>query len=433
VDAIQKVINTAARAALPVWRTTPNDTLCRDAGLPTAEVALEEVRQRFAIRLKKVDARHPLVPRTAPYMIRRGGRAGTPQRRVTKVQLAWTQYDEISRPVLASRTYGPGSRVNPTEGISKEEAAKRFKEWYAALPPSDIVAFTDGSKGGDEKSPQATGYGYAIYQGGGGAPVTEGRGALHPCSVVFDAEAVGAWRGLEKALTLQTSRGGKIWICVDNTATIWCCRDRASDTSQWAFLLFHEAAKAHNGHVRVKWSPGHMRIAGNERADTLARAGQRAEMDPRAEPTLAGIKVDMRRRLTEHRAAQWGGTRARLAARYQGFVERQGYSVSCPTELEVLNRPTLHRFLATRTGHGDYAWYHRRFNHTSAELRCECGAAKAPDHFIHCPRTRARSRRWPQPKDQPRLPLDTVPQRRAYLKFLMEDPRAFKEFDLATR
>jgi ribonuclease HI len=357
--------------------------------------------------------------------VRRGRRAGTPQRRVTKVQLAWDQYGEISRPVLAPRTYGPGSRANPTGGLSKEAAAKRFKEWYATLPPGDVVAFTDGSKGGDADNPQATGYGYAIYRGGSDAPAAEGCGALHPCSVVFDAEAVGAWRGLEKALTMRSGTG-RVWVCIDNTATIWCCRDRASDTSQWAFLQFHEAAKAHD--VRVKWSPGHMRIDGNERADTLAKAGQTAEMDPRAEPTLAGIKVDMRRRLKVHRAAHWRDVRARLSARYQGFVQTQGYTVSCPAELEVLSREMLHRFLATRTGHGDFAWYHRRFNHGDAELRCECGAAKAPDHFVHCPRARARSRRWPQPKDRPRLPLDTVPQRRAYLEFLMEDPRAFKEF-----
>ncbi|OHW91300.1 reverse transcriptase, partial [Colletotrichum incanum] len=36
-----KVITAAARAILPVWKTTPTSSLLRDAGLPTAKVALE--------------------------------------------------------------------------------------------------------------------------------------------------------------------------------------------------------------------------------------------------------------------------------------------------------------------------------------------------------------------------------------------------------
>src|SRR3982074_1824532 len=63
IQTVQKVINTAIRAALPVWRTTPNRTLCRDAGVPTAEYALEENRLRFAFRLRILDERHPIIRR----------------------------------------------------------------------------------------------------------------------------------------------------------------------------------------------------------------------------------------------------------------------------------------------------------------------------------------------------------------------------------
>ena len=48
---VQSAITLAARGVLPVWRTTPLPTLMRDSGLPSAEVALEEAKARFALRL----------------------------------------------------------------------------------------------------------------------------------------------------------------------------------------------------------------------------------------------------------------------------------------------------------------------------------------------------------------------------------------------
>jgi hypothetical protein len=51
VRMVQSTITLAARGVLPVWRTTPLPTLMRDSGLPSAEVALEEAKARFALRL----------------------------------------------------------------------------------------------------------------------------------------------------------------------------------------------------------------------------------------------------------------------------------------------------------------------------------------------------------------------------------------------
>ncbi|RAL62761.1 hypothetical protein DID88_004603 [Monilinia fructigena] len=47
------------------------------------------------------------------------------------------------------------------------------------------------------------GYGYAIYQGQ--ALVATGKGAINTLSHVFDAEAIGALKGLQKALTLPSN------------------------------------------------------------------------------------------------------------------------------------------------------------------------------------------------------------------------------------
>lgn len=54
-----------------------------------------------------------------------------------------------------------------------------------------------------------------------------------------------------------------------------------------------------------------------------------------------------------------------------------------PKEL-LLNRKSLGRLLAARTGHGDFARYHTRFSHTDARMDCRCGSAKTPIHFLFC-------------------------------------------------
>jgi hypothetical protein len=76
VKMVQSAITLAARGVLPVWRTTPLPTLMRDAGLPSGEVALEEAKARFALRLQTVDDKHPLFQRTRINPIPRGRRAG---------------------------------------------------------------------------------------------------------------------------------------------------------------------------------------------------------------------------------------------------------------------------------------------------------------------------------------------------------------------
>lgn len=56
----------------------------------------------------------------------------------------------------------------------------------------------------------------------------------HHISRVFDAEAVGALRGLEAAIALHN--GSQLWSCVDSTSVIWGLRGTAPASSQWALM-----------------------------------------------------------------------------------------------------------------------------------------------------------------------------------------------------
>lgn len=62
-----------------------------------------------------------------------------------------------------------------------------------------------------------------------------------------------------------------------------------------------------------------------------------------------------------------------------------------------MTRPELTRYLAVRTGHGDLAWYHRKFKHEDAELNCSCGSEKDPEHLVRCRKTTSAYRIWPEP------------------------------------
>ena len=118
------MITKAARAVLPVWKTTPNRTLCRDAGLPTAEDALEKARARMALRIKS--------QRTPPRGLRGAGHA--PKRAGCEDTLPAADANADSGPITAGTPprklvlrprWTPGCWINPTNGLSKD-AAKAF-------------------------------------------------------------------------------------------------------------------------------------------------------------------------------------------------------------------------------------------------------------------------------------------------------------------
>ena len=49
-----------------------------------------------------------------------------------------------------------------------------------------------------------------------------------------------------------------------------------------------------------------------------------------------------------------------------------------------LQRTLYGHLFAERSGHGDFAKYHRRFGHANADMLCACGREKAPRHFGIC-------------------------------------------------
>ncbi|EDN04709.1 conserved hypothetical protein [Histoplasma mississippiense (nom. inval.)] len=402
VGTVEKVLTMAARGVLPVFRTTPIAALYRDAGLPSAMVALEEAKIRFATRLQVVDEKHPLASRIAPPMITRGRGAGTRQRSKTKIQRLGALLPEVNRHTLAIPHYSEGCGTDPTEGVDKKNAAQAFKEWWRSQPSTDLYVFSDGSERSLDNSRQV-GYGFIVYQGN--KQLASFSAALSSMSHIFDAEAVGACRALECAVKLlpcvtEDSSNPQIWLCLDNTSVIWGIRGSAAASSNWAYNRCHELLRQHN--VGLKWAPGHMGIEGNEEADRLAKRAVSSTAAPayglEATPTVSGVRTVAKQLSQEARRKWWSGACGRLSDWYRGWSFSRPtveYQVKAPPEL-TMPRHALHRWLALRSSHGDFSWYHRRFQHADARLTCVCGHNKSPEHLVLCRHSQRHFLHWPK-------------------------------------
>ncbi|KAI1684899.1 Exo-endo-phos-2 multi-domain protein [Pyrenophora tritici-repentis] len=417
---IDQALIAATKAILPAWRTTPNAVLLREAAMPSAQVALEEAKLRFAVHLRTIDDKHPLTNRTTLPLVIRGRAAGNRRIPRSKVQRVAQLLPATPRNVLASSHFSDGSRQDPTQGQGKDIAAQNFTIWWESLGQETITVFSDGSEQQINGTRVVT-YGYAIYQGQ--AAVATGQGSLNALSHVFDAEAIGACRGLKHALQLSLPSQREIVLCIDSTSVIWGIRGTAPTSSQWAFLQIHGAMEAYN--VKTRWAPGHMKIVGNELADQLADSEAKDPHQPygmAASPTRSGIRTVGRRLLEHTRDTWWQDKSSRLSAWYTQW--QLPYDTRRTPAALWLPRRILAKVLMIRSTHGDFEWYHRKFNHEDTS-KCLCGRPKTPEHLVFCKRATTHFKKWPL---RPIVPPRTRQEGLAYLAQLIDQPQEFETF-----
>ena len=395
LQALAKVGTAAARSILPVWRTTPTAALLREAGILPPELALNSITLAATTRLRKLDPRHPL--RSRGERIEASGTTSRFARRVLAL-LQSEQVDPIKDPPWEGADRGAASnRIGTPQGRSKEEAADAFRAWAASIPSLDVVLYTDGSK----LENGATGAGYVAYQGA--IEITRRAIPLGIKAEVFDAEAIAALAGVEAVMTLSTvSYATNLWVCLDNLEVAIRLGASFPGTSQETFAAFNKAAEAWKhrpraacsrlGEIRVRWVPGHTKVNGNETTDCLAKEGARMTYLGETSYTLAALRRWAKSQAPEAMEKLW---KTVAPSSYKELYITT--SPLKPKEL-LLPRYILGKILAARTGHGDFADYHERFNHENALLHCRCGARRAPLHFFFC---RIAKRRIPRPLGPP--------------------------------
>lgn len=397
VGIIEKTVKVAARAVLPVWKTTPVPVLHRESGLPPAEVILEQYRLRAAMRLKTLDELHPLVQRLQARPNR--GTGGRPSRtggqltRDTRLRRMNSLLGPCERPRLWPTNYAPDLRtVLATEHVrlagrddqlalcSKEVGKERHRAWEQAMEKDAIAIYSDGSENNG-----ITAWAFVAYQNG--EEIASGRGRLREAHV-YDGEIRGASEGVVWASANYGRLGAPaVYSYIDSTSVIWGIYGNTPNSSQGEFLRFrHNQGKLTGVRKEVRWSPGHVGIKGNERADQLA--GELTTTDPWVEAEEDGLTATVSWRRSEFARKKkalldsWW-----VASRPYKYQRWRVKAVRRPPEL-ALPRPTLHRLIAERCGHGDFVEYHNRFGHPKPELRCRCGMPKSNGHFARCPLAR---------------------------------------------
>ncbi|QBZ57608.1 hypothetical protein PoMZ_02539 [Pyricularia oryzae] len=185
---LNKPLVLAVRAIFPAYKTTPSSTIFRDAGLPSARVALAYTRLKYGARLRFADKGHPFVNR-----LRETPRARNSGHSATTLQTVAQLLPRIRRLELRAPRNAPDFRIDPTGGVPKEETARRFIEWLDMVLSNNIVIYTDGSEKHENNCVQI-GYGWAVFRAG--LEFAAGSAFITPESHVFDAEAIGALKGL---------------------------------------------------------------------------------------------------------------------------------------------------------------------------------------------------------------------------------------------
>ncbi|KAF5189583.1 reverse transcriptase [Thalictrum thalictroides] len=266
-----------------------------------------------------------------------------------------------------------------------DSSGNKFQTFLNRVPKNDIQLYTDGSK-----NPEGgVGIGYVIYQID--RQVFRGSGPLCVHNVPYDAEVHAVLHGIRTATNLPTARFAKdLWVFTDNKelASKFYSMDNIR-SSQKAHIEALEAAKMWKsrlrlphidvGQVKICWIPGHSGITGNEQADYEAKKGSFLSYhEDNPSHSFSSLEKWHSLKLLRTKEVWW---KTHL---HTNYTQLEINTIPAfPKEL-LLSRKALGRIISLRTGHGDFAAYHKRFGHTNSNENCLCGSSKTRLHLFFC-------------------------------------------------
>ncbi|KAL5612296.1 uncharacterized protein BROUX77_002452 [Berkeleyomyces rouxiae] len=376
---LDRTVRRGLRAALPLYCTTPCAIYNLASGFPPMRYALDNLLGSAALRVALAPPNHPL----------------------GSIRPMWGILGELRSmlPYELSTSFPPPCKGKlpstraPIRG-DKEAAAAAHLALVRSSPPSDLWLYTDGSK----LSPNRVGAGWVIIQGGqvllsGNRPVPF-RAEVHDAEVLAIAEAITAVDLRDKP------RCRKVWICSDNMAAVsrLTSRDVKPGTSEEhlrrAQTICADWLRPDANHPRPRpwpdgaieveaiWVPGHSDVVGNELADRQARWGADI-ITTRTGMSLSWARSEFRARVTTAFRAWWEaeGRNSRPHLRRPVQAPKKAWT----SLLDETDRNLARAVLTALSGHGDFAAYHRRFEHEDAVLSCPlCGADTSPEHIWVC-------------------------------------------------
>lgn len=279
-ETLTTALNVALRCVLGCYPSTPINIMWDLAGQPSLELRIEKLTGRY-IAKAHTNKKHPLTPKLA-YFERVRSRGKSPKYCESFISKVWQAGKEKIKKlerheVLPCYEYPLKAQLDPIKVEiergkkikSKEIPVEEFEREIMSSKPEWNIFYTDGSlKEGEEYA------GLAVINK---ALNLERRFKINSNACIFEAEAMAIIQTLKiiKNSTLQKSI-----ICTDSLSTIQALNSVELNGKTHEFILEIKSLlsriKAAGRKVEIWFSPGHVGIPGNERAD---KAANRARLD----------------------------------------------------------------------------------------------------------------------------------------------------------
>lgn len=154
----------------------------------------------------------------------------------------------------------------------KAEEAGEHHRWLKTLKPTDILVYTDGSKGVDGLT--ASAWHWRQVGEDTSTVLFEGACQIGKHCDIEDGEIHAIQEALDRLKYLHL-REKDIYLCVDNQNPIKALAGGPTAGRAYVMKCLEDVATLQQKGCNVtgKWTPSHEGIPGNERADTLAKEG----------------------------------------------------------------------------------------------------------------------------------------------------------------
>ncbi|KAL5596595.1 uncharacterized protein BROUX77_007279 [Berkeleyomyces rouxiae] len=349
---LDRTVRRGLRAALPLYCTTPCAIYNLASGFPPMRYALDNLLGLAALRVALAPPNHPL-----------------------------------------------GS-IRPMWGILGELRSMLPYELSTSFPPpcKGKLPSTRAPIRGDKEAAAAAHLALVIIQGG--QVLLSGNRPVPFRAEVHDAEVLAITEAITTVDLRDKPRCRKVWIYSDNIAAVsrLTSRDVKPGTSEEhlrrAQTICADWLRPDANHQRPRpwpdgaieveaiWVPGHSDVVGNELADRQARWGADI-ITTRTGMSLSWARSEFRARVTTAFRTWWeaAGRNTRPHLRRPVQAPKKAWT----SLLDETDRNLARAVLTALSGHGDFAAYHRRFEHEDAVLSCPlCGADTSPEHIWVC-------------------------------------------------
>jgi ribonuclease HI len=373
-------------------RTSPTDTLDALANLISFEHIIKNWCYRAALRLATLPDKHPLRKPVKLSYKSTVKKHKSPLHTLLKV--LDTDRDKLGTKPVATHNHAQPKhipftvRVPPDKESSKREARRVSDE---------IQVFTDGSI-----TDKKVGAAAILTRPGKAHRILHYHLGKSNEYTIYDAELAGITLGMQLIKTEKSARR-KTTLGVDNQAAIAAVQNELSTpTHPLAKSILQTARQiksdrgTKNYALTLRWTAGHVGIAGNELVDSEAKKAAKGQSsDPKSLPNMLRrkLKISPAAMKQNHSAQGIEKWKKKWAASPRGKRDHQ-LDPSSPSKkfLDAISNPKLPRQASSiisqlRISHVPLNAYLYRFKCVDKPQCPACGHPnETPEHFLmHCP------------------------------------------------